>query len=188
MSIEQQLLVRSEHRCELCAATEQLNVQAVAPYSEDSAEHCALLCATCQQELDSPQDQNHWRCLNDSMWSQEPAVQVLAWRTLKKLSSEVWAQDLLDMMYLEPETQDWAQAGQVDEDDDSDPTFDSNGARLQAGDAVTLIKDLDVKGGGFTAKRGTMVKNISLTNNPEHVEGKVNGVQIVLVAKFLKKA
>ena len=47
---------------------------------------------------------------------------------------------------------------------------------------------LDVKGGGFTAKRGTLVRNISLTNNPKHIKGKVNGIQIVLVAAFLKKA
>ena len=43
-------------------------------------------------------------------------------------------------------------------------------------------------GAGFTAKRGTLVKGIRLTNNPLHIEGKVNGVQIVLVAAYLKKA
>ncbi|MFB9846203.1 PhnA domain-containing protein [Oceanisphaera arctica] len=188
MTIEQQLQQRSDGRCELCGATDQLSLQAVSPKNADRADHCTLLCATCQNDLESPQDHNHWRCLNDSMWSQEPAVQVLAWRTLKKLSTEVWARDLLDMMYLEPKTQQWAEMGQVNEEDDSAPTFDSNGARLQAGDSVTLIKDLDVKGAGFTAKRGTMVRGINLTSNPEHIEGKVNGVQIVLVAKFLKKA
>lgn len=188
MTIEQQLRERSGDRCELCGASNALSLLAVAPRAADSADHCALLCARCQAELDSPRDHNHWRCLNDSMWSPVPAVQVLAWRTLKKLSGEVWARDLLDMLYLEPEVQQWAEAGLAAEEDDGEPTLDSNGTRLQAGDAVTLIKDLDVKGAGFTAKRGTLVKNISLTNNPEHIEGKVNGVQIVLVAKFLKKA
>jgi protein PhnA len=53
---------------------------------------------------------------------------------------------------------------------------------------VTLIKDLEVKGAGFTAKRGTAVRDIRLTSNPKHIEGKVNGVQIVLVAAYLKKA
>jgi protein PhnA len=47
---------------------------------------------------------------------------------------------------------------------------------------------LVVKGANFTAKRGTTVKNISLTDNPEHIEGKVNGTRIVLLSKFLKKA
>ena len=65
---------------------------------------------------------------------------------------------------------------------------DSNGATLSAGDTVTLIKDLVVKGANFTAKRGTTVKNISLSDNPEHIEGKVNGTRIVLLTQFLKKA
>jgi protein PhnA len=56
-----------------------------------------------------------------------------------------------------------------------------------SGDNVTLIKDLDVKGGNFTAKRGTPVRNISLTDNPEHIEGRVNGVRIVLLTCYLKK-
>ena len=56
------------------------------------------------------------------------------------------------------------------------------------GDGVTLIKDLDVKGAGFTAKRGTLVRPIRLTDNPEHVEGKVNKMAIVLKTQFLKKA
>ena len=82
----------------------------------------------------------------------------------------------------------WADAGVTSDADDSVPTVDSNGAVLVEGDSVTLIKDLDVKGAGFTAKRGTLVKGIRLTNNPLHIEGKVNGMQIVLVAAYLKKA
>ena len=56
------------------------------------------------------------------------------------------------------------------------------------GDNVIIIKDLEVKGAGWTAKRGTVVKNITLTDNPEQIEGKVNGVKIILLSKFLKKA
>ena len=67
-------------------------------------------------------------------------------------------------------------------------TLDSHGTPLASGDSVTLIKDLDVKGAGFVAKRGTLVKNIRLTGDPAHVEGKVNGVAIVLKTQFLKKA
>ena len=50
------------------------------------------------------------------------------------------------------------------------------------------IKDLKVKGANFTAKQGTMVRGITLTDNPEHIEGKVNGTRIVLVSAYLKKA
>ena len=58
-----------------------------------------------------------------------------------------------------------------------DVTKDSNGNLLSDGDSVTLIKDLKVKGsGGVTLKRGTLVKGIRLTNNPLHIEGKVNGM------------
>ncbi|MBP8189588.1 MAG: alkylphosphonate utilization protein, partial [Aeromonas sp.] len=160
------------------------------PASDD--DHSVVLCSTCRGQLEQPDttEVNHWRCLGDSMWSQVPAVQVMAWRQLKALSArgEIWAQDMLDMMYMEEETKAWAEAGSASDDDDSVPTVDSNGAVLQEGDSVTLIKDLEVKGGGFTAKRGTLVKGIRLTNNPLHIEGKVNGVQIVLVAAYLKKA
>jgi protein PhnA len=122
------------------------------------------------------------------MWSQVPAVQVMAWRQLKQLSSEGWAQDLLDMLYLEDDVLSWASALEDDSDNSAEPTYDSNGAVLEAGDTVTLIKDLDVKGAGFTAKRGTAVRGISLTNDPSQIEGRVNGTRIVLLTKFLKKS
>ncbi|MGI9283712.1 MAG: PhnA domain-containing protein [Endozoicomonas sp.] len=189
MSIENTLHERNDSRCELCSSDEDLSIYAVPDSPNSSAESHVLLCSTCLSQINHSNkiNSNHWRCLNDSMWSQVPAVQVMAWRMLNQLSSEPWAQDLLDMMYLEDDVKEWAEAGLSDEED-STPTFDSNGSRLEPGDTVTLIKDLDVKGAGFTAKRGTTVKNISLTSNPEHIEGRVNGVRIVLVSKFLKKA
>ncbi|MBV1907027.1 MAG: alkylphosphonate utilization protein [Pseudomonadales bacterium] len=67
--------------------------------------------------------------------------------------------------------------------------MDSNGAVLSNGDTVTLTKDLNVKGADFTAKRGTAVRGISLVvDNAEHIEGKVNGQQIVILTKFVKKS
>lgn len=190
MSVEATLLQRSNAHCELCASEQDLVVYPVSHSATDDADHSVLLCETCRTQIENPAltDVSHWRCLNDSMWSQVPAVQVMAWRQLKQLSSEVWAHDLLDMLYLDDETLAWAVAGVAEESDDTQPTLDSNGNPLQDGDSVTLIKDLVVKGANFTAKRGTMVKNITLTSNPEHIEGRVNGVHIVLVAAFLKKA
>ena len=190
MTTEQTLLNRSDSKCELCASESKLSVYEVPPITDSSADRCILVCEICHEQLDNPEnlDINHWRCLNDSMWNPEPAVQVIAWRQLKSLKSEAWAQDLLDMLYLEPEVQQWAEATQSAANDDPAPSKDSNGSILLAGDSVTLIKDLDVKGANFTAKRGTTVKNISLTDNPEHIEGRVNGTRIVLLTKFLKKA
>lgn len=65
---------------------------------------------------------------------------------------------------------------------------DSNGNELIAGDSVQVIKDLKVKGSSLTIKRGTIVKNIRLTNKEDEIEGKVDksGV-IVLKTCFLKK-
>ncbi|VAW48789.1 Protein PhnA [hydrothermal vent metagenome] len=188
MSIKQILLTRSGHQCELCRATENLTVFEVLP-SDGSAEQAVLICQMCKDQVEDPSSMNanHWRCLNDSMWNPEPAVQVLSFRLLNALRSENWSQNLLDMMYLDDKAKAWAISGLPDEDE-TIPTKDSNGTLLQEGDNVTLIKDLVVKGANFTAKRGTLVKNIHLTNNPLHIEGKVNGTQIVLVAAFLKKA
>jgi len=65
---------------------------------------------------------------------------------------------------------------------------DSNGNILNDGDSVTLIKDLKVKGTSTTLKRGTMVKNIRLTDDEDEVECKINKIQMVLRTEFLKKA
>ena len=66
---------------------------------------------------------------------------------------------------------------------------DSNGGFLASGDTVTLIKDLPVKGGGFTAKRGTSVRGISLVeDNERHIEGRVNGQKIIILTEFTKKS
>ncbi len=64
---------------------------------------------------------------------------------------------------------------------------DSNGAELMDGDAVTVIKDLKVKGSSMVIKRGTKVKSIRLTDNPEEVDCKIEGSSIVLKTCFLKK-
>lgn len=64
---------------------------------------------------------------------------------------------------------------------------DSNGAELFDGDAVTVIKDLKVKGSSMVIKRGTKVKSIRLTDNPEEVDCKIDGSSIVLKTCFLKK-
>ncbi len=66
---------------------------------------------------------------------------------------------------------------------------DSNGTILNSGDSVTLIKDLKVKGTSITLKRGTLVKNIRLTDDAEEIECNVDKVRgLVLKTCFLKKA
>ena len=189
MVAQKALEQRSNNTCELCSADNNLSVFPVPPTSDLSAQQSILVCATCLEQIEGNQalDINHWRCLTDSMWNQEPAVQVMAYRMLHKLSAESWAQDALDMIYMEDDVKTWAEQG-IAAAEREGPTRDSNGAELLDGDDVTLIKDLKVKGANFTAKQGTLVRGISLTDNPEHIEGKVNGTRIVLVAAYLKKA
>ena len=188
MSVQKALMERSGGKCELCSSEESLSVYEVPPVEDGAAEKSVLVCSTCLSQINDADsmDPNHWRCLNDSMWSTEPAVQVMAYRLLNRMKSEGWPQDLLDMLYLDEETLAWAKADS--EGDDALKYIDSNGAELKAGDSVVLIKDLNVKGGGFTAKRGTPVRNIGLAaDDPEHIVGKVNGQTIYILTKFVKK-
>ena len=191
MRLEKDLQLRSNSKCELCGATHELSVFEVVP-SNGSIVQSIYICSTCKEQIDTPEkcDPNHWRCLNDSMWSEVRAVQVQAWRMLQRLKNEGWPQDLLDMLYLDEETLNWAKAtGEGEEIEEVPFHKDCNGVRLQTGDTVVLIKDLNVKGGGFTAKRGTAVRGISLDmNNPTYIEGKVNGQTIVIITEFVKKS
>ena len=183
----EELKQRSNNECELCKSTQDLDVFEVYPH-DGTAKTAILACGKCRENLADIRngDKNHWHCLNESMWSSEPAVQVVAYRILDTLKDEAWVSNLLDMLYLEPEVLEWAKE-QEDNEQNSVDTKDSNGTLLKSGDSVMIIKDLEVKGAGFTAKRGTVVKNILLTSNPKQIEGRVNGVKIVLLTKFLKK-
>jgi len=194
MTIEQTLNERSGSQCELCSSKDELAVYTIsgAADNEPTADNSLLICCTCQQQIDNQEsmDINHWRCLNDSMWSPVPAVQVMAWRLLTRLSAEGWPQDLLDMLYLDDELLVWAKAGIEDNStNDAVKHLDSNGVLLEAGDTVVIIKDLNVKGTSFVAKRGTAVRGISLVaDNAEHIEGRVNGQRIVILTRFVKKS
>jgi protein PhnA len=66
---------------------------------------------------------------------------------------------------------------------------DAVGNLLADGDQVTLIKDLDVKGAGQTLKRGTLIKSIRLTGDPQEIDCKFDGIKgLVLRAEFVRKA
>lgn len=64
---------------------------------------------------------------------------------------------------------------------------DGNGTLLSEGDSVKLIKDLKVRGSSTTLKRGTVVKNIRLTDDAEEIEGKVDRTVMVLKTMFVQK-
>jgi protein PhnA len=190
--IQDKLQERSNNQCELCTSTNDLNVYNVPPRDTESEENSILICENCNTQIidESKTDVNHWRCLNDSMWSEVPAVKVVAWRMLNQLRGEGWPVDLLNMMYLEDETLAWAKEGaSTDEVEEQIIHKDSNGVVLESGDTVVLIKDLPVKGSSLVAKRGTAVRRISLDyENENHIEGRVDGQEIVILTQFVKKS
>ncbi|MGE4287293.1 MAG: PhnA domain-containing protein [Salinivirgaceae bacterium] len=192
MSLEKALHARSNSLCELCGASGEMNLYEVPPATNKNDYECILTCNTCFEQINdsSKVDANHWRCLNDSMWSTLPAVQVMAWRMLNRLRAEIWPVDLLEMLYLDEETLAWAKStGEGDAAEGLPKHTDSNGVELVQGDTVILTKDLNVKGSSLVAKRGTAVRNISLVpDNHEQIEGRVNGQMIVILTQFVKKS
>ncbi|MGG7564700.1 alkylphosphonate utilization protein [Rhodovulum sp. DZ06] len=194
MAMEDDVRARANGACELCGAPETqaapLSVIDVAG-APAGAEGALAACGTCAAQLagEAPFEADHWKPVTDAMWTPVPAVQGTAWRVLDRLKAEAWAAEALDMLYLDDETLAWAEAGRIAAPEAGVEHRDANGALLSNGDTVTLIKDLPVKGGGFTAKRGTAVRGISLVpDDPTHFSGRVNGQQIYIVCAYVKKS
>lgn len=191
MALIDEIKKRSAGKCEICTSNDMISAFAVAPFDDENAEHSVMICDVCKDQITEniEADSNHWRCLNESIWSEVNAVKVISYRMLHRLKGEGWPTDLLDMIYLEEDILAWAQKGLDEDEGDKIIHKDSNGATLDNGDSVVLIKDLVVKGANFTAKRGTAVRNISLVfDNAEQIEGRVNGQHIVILTQFVKKS
>jgi len=153
--------------CELCGSDKNVSAYKVEPKDE-----YVNLCEVCKSQIESGNlDENHFQCLNDSMWSEKSAVKVLTYRLLKALGRS----DLMDMMYLTPEEEAWANT-------EVEVKKDAYGNILQNGDSVMVIKDLNVKGGS-TIKRGEVFKNIRLGDTPGHILAK----NIYIKTEFIKK-
>jgi protein PhnA len=182
---------RSGHQCELCGTKNDLKLWEVPPQDKATEENNILICNDCllQVEKKAELNQQHWKCLSESMWSEVPGVQVIAWRLLNRLRTESWAADLLDMLFLDDERLAWAKAtGDHENDASVDLHKDANGQVLQTGDTIVLTKSLDVKGSTLHAKMGTVVKNIRLVeDNTEQIEGKIEGQVIVILTKYVRK-
>jgi len=167
-----ELLVRSGGVCEICGSSEGLSRVEVT--SEDDAVFCPI-CAGLEEATGG-----HWRVLEGAAWSVEPAVQIAVWRKLGEIG-EAWATEAQLGMMMEPDVAGRAAAVSL-------VHKDANGAVLANGDTVVLIKDLPVKGAGFTAKRGTAVRGISLVqDNAGHIEGRAEGQRIVILTEFVKR-
>jgi protein PhnA len=192
MSLDKDLQKRSNNICELCGSDEANTVYAIPSSPGNKIEHHIWICQACNAQIENIEtaDANHWRCLNESIWSEVPAVKVISWRMLHKLKHLDWVNDLLDIAYLDDEALEWAKAAGDDANpDDMIKHLDCFGAVLSNGDNVVLTKTLDVKGATFSAKVGTVVRKIHLVaDNAEQIEGKVNGSQIVILTKYVRKS
>ncbi|WP_282030463.1 PhnA domain-containing protein [Winogradskyella eximia] len=190
MSLERELQQRSGSKCELCGNEENLSEYAVSDIKENGLKTVLYACKTCIEQMNDADsiDPNHWRCLNDSMWSEHDAVKIMAWRMLNRIKAD-WTQDLLGMMYMEEDILELAKASGDGEDDENKLIHrDVNGVILEHGDSVVLIKDLKVKGSSMVAKQGTAVRNIRLDHeNETYIEGRVDGQQIVIITEYVKK-
>ena len=192
MKREDKVRERSQGVCELTGESGNLNFYEVLPNSGTEPEKLILISdkALAQIEKSEEPDSSYWeKYLPTSMWSEVPGVQVVAWRLLQRFRNDSWAADALEMIYLDDENLEWAKAsGDHLADTHVELHKDCNGNILQNGDSVTIIKDLDVKGSSIVAKIGTAVRNIRLVHdNPEQIEGKVDGQSIVILTKFVKK-
>ncbi len=191
MKIEDQLKQRSGNVCELSGSTDNLVIYEV-PYAKNAdASGAILICETCLNQIEKREelDSKFWESfLLTSMWSEVPAVQVVSWRMLSRFRNESWAADALEMMYLDEDDTKWAEATLDHMGEASQIHKDCNGNILVNGDTVTLTRDLDVKGSTLNAKIGTGVRAIRLVHdNHEQIEGKIDGQNIVILTKYVKK-
>jgi len=87
--MNEELAKRSSGSCELCSGTEALSSYVVAPKAGSNADECVFICSNCKSQLEGEldADSNHWRCLNDSIWSEVDAVKVVSYRLLNQLKS-----------------------------------------------------------------------------------------------------
>ena len=186
--IERKLKDRSGSVCEISGTEHDLVVYVLPPTNERTVENSVLIAKHLKDQIENPEttDEKDWRGLSESMWSEHLPVQIVSWRMLARLKNT----DLLEMMYLDEEALEWAKATGEGEDEDENKIIhkDSNGVTLLDGDSVVLIKDLDVKGATFTAKRGAAVHNIKLVwDDANLIEGRVENQSIYILTQYVKK-
>ena len=109
---------RAKSKCELTGvAGVALWPYEVPPVAEiPDLDRTLLLSEACHAAIQHPEtfDGREWRCLAEAVWSDFPALQVLAWRLLSHLAPrEDWAREILDEVVLDPETEAWVRAADL---------------------------------------------------------------------------
>lgn len=191
MALTPELEARAAGACELCTSSEPLQYVNLEALEGTTEEISVAVCETCAKQLlrKDPLDPAHWQILSTTMWSEHRPVKIAAWRMLQRLKDHTWAADALEMLYLDDDEIALAKlSGDHTRSAEVEFHQDANGNRLEHGDTVVLIKSLDVKGSSLTAKMGTVVRNIRLdANNPNYIEGRVEGQQIVILTQYVRK-
>lgn len=109
-----ELVRRSRSHCELCDKRGvKLEAYEVSPLEEEPyVDGCIFICEDCRTQIEKPKKiiPSHWRCLNNALYSDVPAVQVMSFRMLRRLEKkdEHWAKELLEHAYLDPDLEKWA--------------------------------------------------------------------------------
>jgi protein PhnA len=98
----QDLFTRANNQCEICKSKNSLNPFEVQPRNEE-----VLLCDFCIAQITNTSkiDENHFHCLNDTMWSEIDAIKVLTYRLFKAMNKT----DMLEEMYLDDDVRIWAE-------------------------------------------------------------------------------
>ena len=109
---------RAKSKCELTgAAGVPLRPYEVPPVLVDpDLERTLLLSEACHEVLERPEKLagRHWQCLAEVVWSEMPAVQVVAWRMLNRLAKrEDWAREVIEEVFLDSEVEEWAKSEEL---------------------------------------------------------------------------
>lgn len=118
-SFGKDLARRCKSHCELCDTHGvKLVIHEVAPVPKEPAlDHCIFICENCNDQIKFPKrlEINHWHCLHASIWSEVPAVQVMAVLMAKRISDKAdFAEELLDQIYLEEPIQAWIEDAETE--------------------------------------------------------------------------
>ncbi len=113
-SFGKDLARRCKSHCEMCGSHGvKLAIHEVPPVPKEADfEHCIFVCEACQEQIEKPKrlDINHWHCLHTSIWSEVPAVQVMAVLMAKRIAGKAdFADELLDQIYLEEPISQWVE-------------------------------------------------------------------------------
>ena len=117
-SFAKDLVRRSRSKCELCDKSGvKLEVYELPPLEEDPyIDGCIFICEECLNQIEKPKTMipSHWRCLNNALWSEVPAIQVMSVRILRRLAKleQHWVEELLEHAYLEPDLEEWANSAE----------------------------------------------------------------------------